>query len=87
MVGALALLAQDGRWDHMDGWDSGWMWMWGTLMMLTWVAILAGVAWLLIRHGREAQTTSGRAREVLDERLASGEISPEEYRERRDLLG
>lgn len=87
MVGALTLLAQDGRWGHMDGWDTGWMWVWGTLMMLTWVAILAGVAWVLIRHGREAQTTSGRAREVLDERLASGEISPEEYRERRDLLG
>ena len=39
------LLAQAGGWwDHMSGWGGGWMWLWGTLMMLSWVAIIAGAA-------------------------------------------
>lgn len=87
MVNAV-LLAHDGRFGHMDGWDGGWMWLWGTLMMLTWVAVIAGAVWLAFRHGpRAAPTPSDRARQVLDERLASGEITPEEYRERRELIG
>lgn len=86
MIGTLALLANDGRWGHMDGWNGGWMWLWGTVMLLTWVAVLGGVAWLLLRQGRDMRPESGRARQVLDERLASGEITPEEYRERRELI-
>lgn len=94
MLSTLALLVQDGRWDHMDG-DNDGMWLWGTLMMLTWVALIGVVTWLILRHGRPADTTAGRpadttagrAHEILDERLASGDITPEEYRERRELLG
>jgi putative membrane protein len=83
------LIAQGAGWRHMNGWDGGWMWLWGTLMMLTWVAIIVAAAWLLLRSGRGGRRTtqgSERAREILDERLASGEITPEEYRERRDML-
>lgn len=90
MLSTLALLVQDGRWDHMDGGGDG-MWLWGTLMMLTWVALIGIVAWLIIRHGRPADSTAvtgttGRARQILDERLASGDITIEEYRQRRELL-
>lgn len=82
------LFAQGTGWRHMNGWDGGWMWLWGTLMMLTWVAIIVAAVWLLLRSGRGGRRTQGseRAREILDERLASGEITPEEYRERRDML-
>ena len=79
------ILAQ-ARWgDHMRGWDGGWMWLWGTLMMLTWVAIIAAAVWLIIRSVR-GDGDSRRAREVLDERFARGELTVEEYRERREAL-
>ncbi len=85
----LSLLAQragdnDGRWGHMDGWGGGWMWLWGTLMMLSWVAIIAAAVWALSRSRDGARTS--RAREILDERYASGELTSEEYRERLEHL-
>lgn len=82
----LGLLAQScGR--GMHGWDGGWMWLWGTLMMLTWVVVIGGAVWLIVRatrsHDRPPAST---ARQILDERLARGEISLDEYQQRRDLL-
>lgn len=43
MTAAATLLARadDGWWDRLSGWGGGWMWVWGTLMMLTWVAVIA----------------------------------------------
>ena len=77
----------DRLYDHMAGWDGGWMWLWGSLMMLTWVVIIAGVAWFVLRS-RDASSTPGksRAREILDERYARGEIDAQEYHERLEHL-
>ena len=41
MMDTLSVLAQragenDDWWGHMHGWSGGWMWLWGTLMMLSW---------------------------------------------------
>ena len=70
-------------WDHMTGW--GW-----AMMALFWtlgVALLAGLVWAATRRadgpGSGAQPT---ARDLLDERLARGEIDADEYRRRRDAL-
>ena len=82
----LAVLAQGDGWGRMHGWDGGWMWLWGSLMMLTWVAIVAAAVWLVLRSIRGGGDGSRRAREILDERFASGELTPEEYRERKDAL-
>ena len=30
-------VASDDRWDHMDGWGGGWMWLWGIAMMALFV--------------------------------------------------
>lgn len=76
--------ARDGWGDHMDGWGGGWMWLWGTLMMLSWVAIIAAAVWLVARP--RGADRSNRAREILDERYARGELATEEYRERLDQL-
>ncbi len=77
------LLAQSaGWWDHMSGWGGGWMWLWGTLMMLSWVAIIAGAVWVVLR-GRDGRS---RAQDLLEERYARGEIDTEEYRERLEQL-
>ena len=65
------------------------MWGWGLLwMVLFWGLVIAGIAWLVRAaidrpdRGREADT----ARTVLDERLARGELSVEEYQRRRETL-
>jgi putative membrane protein len=84
MAPRLGALAQASGWDHMSGWGGGWMWLWATLTMLSWTAIIAAAVWFVLRAGRER--SGGRARHILDERLASGELTPEEYRERRDAL-
>ena len=82
---------------HMN-WDGGsWMWMWGLLMMII-VAVL--VVWLVrsaIIAGHQTPGTgnspiggerdaTGRAREILAERYAQGDITTDEYRERLDHL-
>lgn len=72
-------------WDHMNGWGGGWMWLWGVAMMALFVGLIVWIA--------RASTTPStrppgpldpldRAREVLAERYARGELTTEEYRER-----
>lgn len=88
-MNAWVLGQENGWWDHMSGGGSGWMWLWGTLMMLTWVAVIAGAVWLVARGVRRPGGTGGgrgRARDILDERYARGELSTEEYRERLEAL-
>jgi putative membrane protein len=69
---------------HDHGWDGGWFWLWGSLMMLIWAAAIGLVVWLVVRGAH--RPSGSRAREILDERLARGELSVEEYRERRAHL-
>lgn len=60
------------------------MWLWGSLMMLSWVVIIAAAVWLVSRS-RDG-TRPSRAREILDERYARGELTTDEYRERLEQL-
>jgi putative membrane protein len=85
LLTAPVVLAQ-ARWDHMPGWDGGWMWLWGTLMALTWAAVIAVAVWIVLRSNRRGGTSSARAKEILDERFARGELTMKEYRERREAL-
>lgn len=74
-------------WDHHGWGGAGWMWLWGGLMMLFWAALIAAVVWFVaIRSGPHAAAPADRAREVLAERYARGEITSDEYRERVDTL-
>lgn len=63
-------------------------WVGGLLMLLFWVALIAGVVWLVHNLGNRPGTTEDRssARRILDERFASGEITEEEYQRRRQAL-
>ena len=75
--------------DHMDG---GWAFVMGAFMLLVLVAVILLVVWLVrtsTHHtSPSAGTSLGResALDILDRRLASGEITPEEYRERAEIL-
>ncbi len=65
----------------MYGWhDTPWMWL---SMLVFWTVVIV-LAYRLFR-GRTRPSTPP-ATEILDDRLARGEISVTEHRERRDAL-
>lgn len=85
------LLDPNDRWGHMDGWGpmgaGGWMWLWGLLLLIG-IIVLIVVGILALTRGGSSRDGGGRsrAREILDERYARGELTTEEYRERLQEL-
>lgn len=70
---------------HTDHWEHGWWPVWPLL----WIAVIVTIVWLFKRrHWSAARPQSGaeRARDILAERYARGEITSDEYRERLDQL-
>jgi putative membrane protein len=60
---------------------------WWPLWLLSWLVIVAAVAWFLWRRwGRPRGDGLDRAREILAERYAKGELTSDEYRERLEQL-
>lgn len=57
-----------------------WVWLWG-ILVLAGIVFQAVVAAAGLR-GRASPPPRSRARDVLDERYARGELTTEEYRER-----
>lgn len=77
------------------GWDMGWMWLFG-LLMLAGIVLLIVLAVRVVSGGSSrsvgpgaAGLTSGpsRARQILDERYAKGELTADQYREQVQVLG
>ena len=75
----MSLLASQDDWDHH----------WWLLWPLLWLVVIVTVVWFFKRrrwNGPRAQTGADRARDILAERYARGEITGEEYRERLEGL-
>ncbi len=79
----------------MWGPDGGWWWLGGILMMLVfWGGLAALVVYAIREWGRRTNqpgtnqpaTPRSDARAILEERFARGEISKEEFEERRRVL-
>ena len=72
----------------MMGYYDGWSWLWMTAMMLLfWGGIIAFAIWAFRSFARPAPTgPSDSALEILRRRLASGEISQEEFEKTRKAL-
>lgn len=62
----------------------------GVFMVLFWVFVVALVVWVVLALSRgqapRADRTSSAALQILEERLARGEIDAEEFRVRRDAI-
>jgi putative membrane protein len=75
---------------HMSaaGWILSVLW---TLIIIA--LVVAGIMWLISalssRHNRgpSAEASRPSAREILDRRLASGELNVEQYKQLRDTIG
>jgi putative membrane protein len=62
---------------------------WWPLWPLLWVGLIVAVVWLVTRRRWAAarpQSGADRARDILAERYARGEITSDEYRERLEQL-
>ena len=73
--------------NHMGDWGTGWWILMAFMMVAFWGLVIVDIVWLIRaltieRHGHGGANPI----ELPDRRLASGEISPEEYRERRAVL-
>jgi len=84
----LAILLAETDWDnHMGDWGAGWWIVMVLMMVVFWGLVIFAVVWLVRALAGGHHTIHRRDPvEVLDHRLASGEISVEEYRERREQL-
>ena len=57
-------------------------------MMLAFVVVVAILVWAFVKSTQpRAQPGSERARDILAERYARGEIDSDEYRERLEAIG
>lgn len=84
-VDALLLFAGDDRWDHMHGSGGSWMWVFGISVMALLVVL---IVWLVrtTAAGSSPPDSTGRAREILAERYARGELTTDEHQERLEQL-
>jgi putative membrane protein len=71
---------------------TGHLWLdgWGVLIWLAsaafWILVIAGIVALVRGHGGSSGPSGGSALRLLEERYARGEISREEFFERRSIL-
>lgn len=72
----------------MYGSWGGWGWM--MLMPLVWIALIGVIVWAVVRIMQRGDRVTAPAREtpqqILDRRLASGEIDPDAYTKARAVL-
>ena len=61
-------------------------WPIGLLFLVLFAALIGTVIWLAVRGRPKQRGTDDRAKEILAERFAKGELSVDEYRERRNEL-
>jgi putative membrane protein len=85
---SLSLLLFADTWGMHDGdVGTGWMIVMMLGMVLFWGLVVVGIVWLLREAiGRNHHGPGGDPLAILDRRLAEGQISVEEYEQRRKIL-
>jgi putative membrane protein len=75
-------------WGTMGGYYDSGNWIWMTLMMVLIVAgVIAFGIWAFRSNTRRPATSTDPAIDVLRRRLASGEITQDDYDKTRKVLG
>jgi uncharacterized membrane protein len=64
----------------------GWMSVWMVAGLVLFLALVAGAVYLVIQLTRRDPDDLASGQEILERRLASGEISPEEYARRQSTM-
>ena len=74
-------------WDMHNG-DGGWWVVMMLAMLLFWGLVIVAIVWLVRagRLGAGSGSAAKGAQELLDERLATGDLSIDEYERRREAL-
>ena len=86
IAASLSLLNYADTWGmHDSDVGAGWMMVMMIGMALFWGLVILGIVWL-VRSGPWGHQSHGTPAEILDRRFAAGEMSAQEYRERRDVL-
>jgi putative membrane protein len=68
-------------------WDSGWGIVWGLAIGAFWIAVIAVIVVMLRAVTRRPEGVGGgSALELLEERYARGEVTRDEFLERRAVL-
>ena len=68
-------------------WDGGWGIVWGLAMAAFWIVVIAVIVLMLRAVARRPNGVGGRsALKLLEERYARGEVTREEFLDRRAVL-
>jgi putative membrane protein len=67
-------------------WGAGDWLVLSLMMLIFWGVLVAGAVWLVRNARRPLEHSTTGARQILDEKLARGEVTEDEYLRRRDLL-
>ena len=79
-----AMLAHPGWWGGPGAGGFSWFWVFPAAWLAFWLILAGLLVWYLVA-GRRRGDLDG-ARRILAERYASGELTPEEYRQRLSQL-
>jgi putative membrane protein len=70
----------------MNGFGMGFGWIWPVLLLAGVAALVWGLSRAGTGGGRRGPSGHERAREILQERFARGELTEQEYRDRMRVL-
>lgn len=86
--GILAALPLADGFDMHGDFGTGWWIVMMVGMIVVWGLIIAGVVWVVreLMHSRTMDAAAETPAALLDRRFAAGEMSVEEYRERKAVL-
>lgn len=79
----------DNDFGHMGNWGAGWWILMMLGMVVFWGLVIVGIVWVvreLAGRHEHGSSTDTSPLDLLDRRLAEGQISPDEYEERRRIL-
>lgn len=87
LTGAAIVVAHSPGWNQNGPWGGEYWWIGRLVMMVVWIALIVLAIWWFRRSTwRREPSGIERARGVLAERYARGEISTEEYHERLEQM-